>query len=76
MTSRDLTENVEQLQIRQALELICCQAAAALRLLSENSTTYSETVVAGRTHNVAAQVTTLGKVRFGSRRNAACLHKH
>ena len=65
MTSRDLTENVEQLQIRQALELICCQAAAALRLLSENATTYSETVVAGRTHNVAAQVTTLGK-RFAS----------
>ena len=65
MTSRDLTENVEQLQIRQALELICCQAAAALRLLSENATTYSETVVAVRTHNVAAQVTTLGK-RFAS----------
>ena len=65
MTSRDLTENVEQLQIRQALELICCQAAAALRLLSENATTYSETVVTGRTHNVAAQVTTLGK-RFAS----------
>ena len=65
MTSRDLTENVEQLQIRQALELICCQAAAALRLLSENATTYSETAVAGRTHNVAAQVTTLGK-RFAS----------
>ena len=65
MTSRDLTENVEQLQIRQALELICCQAAAALRLLSENATTYSETVVAGRTHNVTAQVTTLGK-RFAS----------
>ncbi len=65
MTSRDLTENVEQLQIRQALELICCQAAAALRLLSENATTYSETAVTGRTHNVAAQVTTLGK-RFAS----------
>ena len=65
MTSRDLTENIEQLQIRQALELICCQAAAALRLLSENATTYSETTVTGRTHNVAAQVTTLGK-RFAS----------
>ncbi len=65
MTSRDLTENIEQLQIRQALELICCQAAAALRLLSENATTYSETAVTGRTHNVAAQVTTLGK-RFAS----------
>ena len=65
MTSRDLTENVEQLQIRQALELICCQAAAALRLLSENASTYSETAVTGRTHNVAAQVTTLGK-RFAS----------
>ena len=65
MTSRDLTENVEQLQIRQALELICCQAAAALRLLSENARTYAETPVTGRTHNVAAQVTTLGK-RFAT----------
>ncbi len=65
MTSRDLTENIEQLQIRQSLELICHQAAAALHLLSHNARTYAETAVTGRTHNVAAQVTTLGK-RFAT----------
>jgi len=65
MTSRDLTENIEQLQISKALEIVRCQAAAALNLLSTNATTYAETAVTGRTHNVAAQVTTLGK-RFAT----------
>ena len=65
MTSRDLTENIEQLQIKKGLEIICFQAAAALNLLSENATTYAETMITGRTHNVAAQVTTLGK-RFAT----------
>ena len=65
MTSRDLTENIEQLQISKALEIIRFQAAAALNLLSTNARTYAETAVAGRTHNVAAQVTTLGK-RFAT----------
>jgi len=65
MTSRDLTENIEQLQIKKGIEIICFQAAAALNLLSKNATTYAETMIAGRTHNVAAQVTTLGK-RFAT----------
>tara|TARA_B100000953_G_scaffold195391_1_gene160936 strand:- start:19 stop:1386 length:1368 start_codon:yes stop_codon:yes gene_type:complete len=65
MTSRDLTENIEQLQISKALDIVCCQAAAALNCLSENAITYAETAVAGRTHNVAAQITTLGK-RFAT----------
>ena len=68
MTSRDLTENIEQLQIRQSVELIQIQAVAALVHLAKLSKQYSETPITGRTHNVAAQVTTVGK-RFANARN-------
>jgi adenylosuccinate lyase len=61
MTSRDLTENVEQLQVKEALGLVRVQAAAALARLAELAARYSDTAMAGRSHNVAAQVTTLGK---------------
>jgi len=65
MTSRDLTENVEQLQIRASLELVRDKAVAALARLGRLAGEYDETVIAGRTHNVPAQATTLGK-RFAS----------
>ena len=65
MTSRDLTENVEQLQVRQSLELIRHKALAVLARLARRAAEYDALVVAGRTHNVAAQATTLGK-RFAS----------
>ena len=65
MTSRDLTENVEQLQIRASLELVRARAAATLARLARLSSEYSDLVMAGRSHNVAAQATTLGK-RFAS----------
>jgi adenylosuccinate lyase len=65
MTSRDLTENVEQLQIRRSLLLVRRSAVAALARLAELAVRYDDTVVTGRTHNVAAQATTLGK-RFAS----------
>ena len=61
MTSRDLTENVEQLQIRSSLELIRDKSVAALDRLSGLAIAYSEQAMAGRSHNVAAQITTLGK---------------
>ncbi|MFZ9309852.1 MAG: adenylosuccinate lyase [Candidatus Nanopelagicales bacterium] len=61
MTSRDLTENVEQLQIKQSLELIRIKLVAALSRLATLATEYESTVIAGRTHNVPAQLTTLGK---------------
>ncbi len=61
MTSRDVTENVEQLQIKMSLELVLVRAVAALlswaRLAAENVAL----PVTGRTHNVPAQVTTMGK---------------
>ena len=65
MTSRDLTENVEQLQIMASLRLIRDRVVATLARLTERAIEYSDLVVTGRTHNVAAQATTLGK-RFAS----------
>jgi adenylosuccinate lyase len=65
MTSRDLTENVEQLQVRDSLRLVRTKALAVLARLVRRAAEYDELVMAGRTHNVAAQATTLGK-RFAS----------
>ncbi|MBY0442298.1 MAG: adenylosuccinate lyase [Mycobacteriaceae bacterium] len=65
MTSRDLTENVEQLQIRQSLELVFAHGVAVVARLAEHAVSYRDVVMAGRSHNVAAQATTLGK-RFAS----------
>lgn len=61
MTSRDLTENVEQLQLRDALTLIRDRMVAALAVLARRAAEYELLVVAGRSHNVPAQATTLGK---------------
>jgi len=65
MTSRDLTENVEQLQVRQSLALLRDRAVAALARLARLAAEHETTVMAGRSHNVAAQATTLGK-RFAT----------
>lgn len=65
MTSRDLTENVEQLQIRQSLQLVHGHGVAVAARLAELAVRYRDVVMAGRSHNVAAQATTLGK-RFAS----------
>ncbi|SDY23760.1 adenylosuccinate lyase [Micromonospora pattaloongensis] len=65
MTSRDLTENVEQLQIRASLELIRDRVVATLARLGRLAVEHAELVMTGRSHNVAAQATTLGK-RFAS----------
>jgi len=65
MTSRDLTENVEQLQIRDGLVLVRDKTVAALARLSTLAQAYAHTPMTGRSHNVPAQATTLGK-RFAS----------
>lgn len=65
MTSRDLTENVEQLQVQQSLLLVRDRAIAALTRLARLASEHETTVMAGRSHNVAAQATTLGK-RFAT----------
>src|SRR5690606_24270997 len=61
MTSRDLTENVEQLQIRDSLLLVRDRCVAMLARLGRLAAEHSGLVMAGRSHNVAAQATTLGK---------------
>jgi adenylosuccinate lyase len=65
MTSRDLTENVEQLQIRRSLELVRRRMVTSLARLAQRAVELEGVVMAGRSHNVAAQATTLGK-RFAS----------
>jgi adenylosuccinate lyase len=65
MTSRDLTENVEQLQILSSLTLVRDRAVAVLARLGRLAAEHETTVMAGRSHNVAAQSTTLGK-RFAT----------
>jgi len=65
LTSRDLTENIELIQIKAGLELIEYRVLQTLFLLNEKINKYEKTYMVGRSHNVAAQVTTLGK-RFAS----------
>ncbi len=65
MTSRDLTENVEAMQVRDGMLLIQDRVVATLAMLAERAAQYIDQPIAGRSHNVAAQVTTLGK-RFAS----------
>ena len=65
MTSRDLTENVEQLQIRRSLQLVRGKTLAVLAALGRRAAEYDSLAMAGRTHNAVAQATTLGK-RFAT----------
>lgn len=61
MTSRDLTENVEQLQVYRALEVTHFKTAVVLHRLALKADQYRDLVITARTHNVAAQITTFGK---------------
>jgi adenylosuccinate lyase len=61
MTSRDLTENVEQLQVYRSLLIVRDKAIASLVRMRRKSEGWSDLILTARTHNVAAQPTTLGK---------------
>ena len=61
MTSRDLTENVEQLQVFRSLLEIRNKTVASLVSLKNRSKQWQELFITARTHNVAAQPTTFGK---------------
>ena len=65
MTSRDVTENIEALQIRNGLGIIHDKVVTVLARLGQRAAEYADQPIAGRSHNVPAQVTTLGK-RFAS----------
>ncbi len=61
MTSRDLTENVEQMQVRNALVLVRERIVTALSKMAKIAADHATLVVSGRSHNVPAQATTIGK---------------
>jgi len=65
LTSRDLTENIELIAIKDGLKLVRRKTLETLFLLEKSITKYEKTYIVGRSHNVAAQVTTLGK-RFAT----------
>ncbi len=65
MTSRDLTENIEAFQIISALKLVQSKTIAVLARLGEKTAEYKALPMVGRSHNVPAQITTLGK-RFAT----------
>ena len=74
LTSRDLTENVEQLQVHQALRLVRFKMIAALAALARQVAIHRDLMITGRTHNVPAQPTTFGKrlAMFGQELLLAC----
>ena len=61
MTSRDLTENVEQLQVYRALHATHFKTSVVLHRLATRADQFRDLVITARTHNVAAQITTFGK---------------
>jgi adenylosuccinate lyase len=65
MTSRDVTENVEMFQIKTALDLVQKKAKSLLTTLANFAETCAEIPLVARTHNVPAQLTTLGR-RFST----------
>ena len=65
MTSRDLTENIEQFQVLSGLKLVRERIVTVLVALSRLAVQYRDLALTGRSHNVAAQLTTLGK-RFAT----------
>jgi adenylosuccinate lyase len=61
MTSRDLTENVEQLQTFRSLQLVRDRTVSVLAGIRRRSEQWKDLLITARTHNVAAQPTTFGK---------------
>jgi adenylosuccinate lyase len=61
MTSRDLTDNVEQYQVLRSLRLLQTKYVALLLAVAGRASQWRDLTVVGRTHYAAAQPTTLGK---------------
>ena len=73
MTSRDLTDNVEQLQCLKAMQIIFGKYVSVLRHLVEKSDDYRGIELTGRTHHQAAETTLLGR-RFAMWADELYLH--
>lgn len=61
MTSRDLTDNVEQMQILKASKIILGKMVSVLRHMLDKSKEYEHILLTARTHHQPAQVTVLGR---------------
>ncbi|MFW9835266.1 MAG: lyase family protein, partial [Candidatus Thorarchaeota archaeon] len=61
LTSRDLTDNVEQIQIKQAMRLVFGKYMSVLRHLLDKAEEYRSIELTARTHHQAAQPTLLGR---------------
>ena len=61
LTSRDLTDNVEQLQMKKAMRLVLGKYTSLLRHLLEKAELYRGIELTARTHHQAAQPTLLGR---------------
>jgi len=61
MTSRDVTENTEQLLVLESLKVVRDDLVAVVARLADLAEAHASMVMVARTHNVAAQATTLGK---------------
>jgi len=73
MTSRDLTDNVEQLQAMRAMRLVHGRYVSVLRHMLDRAEEYRGIVLTGRTHHQAAQPTLLGR-RFSMWAEELLLH--
>ncbi|MDP2637908.1 MAG: adenylosuccinate lyase [Candidatus Levybacteria bacterium] len=62
LTSRDMSDNIEQMEIRDGLVIVRDRAVATLARLSRLALENSELVYAGRTHNAPAQPSLVGKL--------------
>ncbi|EFK06304.1 adenylosuccinate lyase [delta proteobacterium NaphS2] len=61
MTSRDLTDNVEQMQFKKAAQIILGRYVSVLRHMLDCARKYRSIVLTARTHHQAAQPTLLGR---------------
>jgi adenylosuccinate lyase len=73
MTSRDLTDNIEQVQIKKAMKIIFGKYISVLRLFLEKADEFKHIELTARTHHQPAQPTLLGR-RFSMWAEELLLH--
>ncbi len=61
MTSRDLTDNREQMQIKKSAKIIFGRYVSVLRHFTDKAKSYDSIILTARTHHQAAQPTMLGR---------------
>lgn len=61
LTSRDLSDEVEQVIFMQASRIVFGKYVSTLRHFIDNSVRYRDLYILAKTHNVPAQVSTLGR---------------